>query len=282
MPDVDVLSADAIHALVDDALNSAVIDGTNHLVFTTVAGDTIDLGNLFGSIPSGTTGVLGLVQLATDLETTTGTNTAKVTTPHGVAAAITAYAATVTTALAGKQPVDSDLTTIASLTATTNNILMAVAGAWASATPTAVKAALAIAQADVSGLVTALGLLAPLASPTFTGTTMLSGRQIITPDTITISAAHAAIDASLGNVFDIAASSNFTLDNPSNAVNGQVIHLRITQDATGSRLLTLGSAWNAGTNTITLSTTANKRDHLVAQYHSGSSKWDITGFQAGF
>lgn len=47
-------------------------------------------------------------------------------------------------ALAGKQPLDSDLTALAALTATTDNMVQSVAGAWASRTPAQVKAALAI------------------------------------------------------------------------------------------------------------------------------------------
>lgn len=64
--------------------------------------------------------------------------------------------------LAAKQPLDADLTTIAGLTATTDNILQAVAGAWASRTPAQVKTALAIAQSDVSGLTIALAAKADL------------------------------------------------------------------------------------------------------------------------
>lgn len=130
---------------------------------------------------------------------------------------------------------------------------------------------------------TALNAKAPTSSPTLTGTVTVQGRQVITPDVVTLSSGHAAIDASLGNLFDISATASFTLDNPTNPTDGQVIHLRITQDGTGGRLITLGTAWNAGPNTgFTLSTVANKRDHLIAQYHAGSSKWDITGFQKGF
>src|SRR6185503_20722041 len=88
--------------------------------------------------------------------------------------------------------------------------------------------------------------VASSADPTFTGTVTLSGRQVITPEAISISGGNASIDAATGNVFDIAATANFTLANPTNPTNGQVIHLRITQDATGSRVMTLGSAWTAG------------------------------------
>jgi hypothetical protein len=185
-------------------------------------------------------------------------------------------------ALSGKQAADSDLTTIAGLSPAANDTLQFIGSAWANRTPAQVKTTLAIAQADVASLVADLALKAALASPTFTGTMTLSGRQVITPDAISISGGNASIDASTGNVFAIAATANFTLANPTNSTDGQVLHLRITQDATGSRLMTLGSNWSAGPNTVTLSTAANKVDHLVAMYHSGLTKWHITGFLAGF
>lgn len=87
--------------------------------------------------------------------------------------------------LAAKQPLDADLTTIASLTATTDNIIQSVAGAWASRTPAQVKTALALnnvnntadsakpistatqtaldAKADLVGGVVATAQLPPLA-----------------------------------------------------------------------------------------------------------------------
>lgn len=61
----------------------------------------------------------------------------------------TADIANLDTALAGKQPLDGDLTTIAGLTASTNNIIQSVAGAWASRTPAQVKATLALVKGDV-------------------------------------------------------------------------------------------------------------------------------------
>jgi len=186
------------------------------------------------------------------------------------------------TDLSNKQPLDADLTAIAGLSPAANDILQFIGSAWVNRTMAQLKTSLAIAQSDVSGLTAALALLAPLAGPTFTGTVTLSGRQVITPDAISISGGNASIDASSGNVFAIAATANFTLANPTNPTDGQVIHLRITQDATGSRVMTLGTAWSAGPNTVTLSTAANKVDHLVAMYHSGAAKWHITGFLAGF
>ena len=47
------------------------------------------------------------------------------------------------------QPLDTDLTTIAGLTATTDNIIQSVGSAWASRTPAQVKSTLALTKSDV-------------------------------------------------------------------------------------------------------------------------------------
>jgi len=51
--------------------------------------------------------------------------------------------------LDGKQTSDADLTTIAGLTATTDNFIVAAASAWASRTPAQAKTSLALVKADV-------------------------------------------------------------------------------------------------------------------------------------
>lgn len=61
-----------------------------------------------------------------------------------------------TTAIAGKQASDADLTAIAGLTPTNDDLLQRKSGAWTNRTPAQVKADLAIATADVTGLVAAL------------------------------------------------------------------------------------------------------------------------------
>lgn len=59
------------------------------------------------------------------------------------------FAGTVTLALTNKQPLDSDLTTIAGLTPTDNDVLQRVAGAWASRTPVQLKSTLSLSKNDV-------------------------------------------------------------------------------------------------------------------------------------
>lgn len=99
-----------------------------------------DQAALMALIPDATTTTSGKVELATTGETTTGTDTTRAVTAAGVQAAIDAlvasapgtlntldelaaalgddanYAATVTTSLAGKQPLDAGLTSISGLT----------------------------------------------------------------------------------------------------------------------------------------------------------------------
>jgi hypothetical protein len=209
----------------------------------------------------------GIVELATDAETTTGTDTVRATTPANVAAAITARAAT---------------------TSAPGIVELATTGE-------------ATAESDATRAVTPAGLAdrAKLASPTFTGTVnaaaltlsgtltgvgaALSGRLSVTPDTLT-DAATIVVDASLGNNFTVTLGGNRTLGNPSNAVDGQMIMFRIRQDGTGTRTLTLDTKYRFGTDitSITLTTTINKTDYLGVRYHSGDDKFDVIAFVKGY
>lgn len=74
-------------------------------------------------------------------------------------------------------------------------------------------------------------------------------------------------DASLSNVFYLAATGNFTLANPTNLGSGGCYVWFIKQDAAGSRLITFGSKFKfAGGVAPTLSTASNALDRLVATY----------------
>lgn len=303
-------------------------------------------------------------------------------------------------ALDAKQPLDSDLTTIAGLTATTDNFIVSVASAWASRTPAQVKTTLALNNVDntsdankpvSTATQTALDLKANdsavvhlAGAETITGvknfTTpktqsawiitralgagqdvtstdedifkVLFGANADTPsrsfwinewgalriDVPSTHGSEAAIkvapgtsadgyvlavgtstdindtkfwlknsgemralrftttpvtltdgatintDASLGSLFRVTLGGNRTLANPTNGIDGQTIMYELKQDGTGSRTITLGSAFNFGTDltSITLTTTANLTDKLLVQYNAGRSEWDVIGFKKGF
>lgn len=121
-------------------------------------------GGTGASTASGALVNLGLTATATELNYTDGVTSA------------------IQTQLDAKQPLDSDLTTIAGLTATTDNFIVSVASAWASRTSAQVKTTLSLNNVDntsdankpvSTATQTALDLKAPLASPSFTGTVTL-------------------------------------------------------------------------------------------------------------
>ena len=74
-------------------------------------------------------------------------------------------------------------------------------------------------------------------------------------------------DASLGNAFHVTLTSNFTMNFPTNLVAGGTYLWKLTQDATGSRLVTWSGNWKwPGGIAGTLSTTGGAIDLLTAYY----------------
>lgn len=97
--------------------------------------------------------------------------------------------------------------------------------------------------------------------------------QYVTPVALT-DGANIAVNAALSNNFTVVLGGNRTLDNPTNPQPGQVINIRIRQDATGSRTLTFGSAYLfPGGVDPTLSTAANAVDLLSGIYDGTLSAW---------
>jgi hypothetical protein len=99
---------------------------------------------------------------------------------------------------------------------------------------------------------------------------------------LSVAAGHVATDRSQAREFLVAASADFTLDNPTNATDGQVIIWRIKQDATGSRLIALGNKFtvNSEITTVTLSTAANAIDHIGAIYNATDDKFEVVAFSS--
>ncbi len=92
-------------------------------------------------------------------------------------------------------------------------------------------------------------------------------------------------DASAGAIFDVTATENFTLANPTNSTDGKSIRWRIKQDGSGSRTVTLGGKFkipSSATNPLAFSTAANVTDLLAATYCLSRDEWDIIAFVAGY
>lgn len=93
-----------------------------------------------------------------------------------------------------------------------------------------------------------------------------------------------ALDATLGAYYTLVPAQNFTLSNPTGALHGQRFIVRIKQDGTGSRVITLDTKFRLGTDitNVTLSTGANKTDYIGFIYDSVDDKFDIIAFTKGF
>jgi hypothetical protein len=149
------------------------------------------------------------------------------------------------------------------------------------------QANLVVAESQVTGLTTALAALAPIASPSFTGTASVvnetvTGAFSITVDTVTY-ASTITPDATTGNYFRCTLTGNVTLAAPTGGVDGQKVIIELVQDSTGSRLVTT-SALHFGTSitSFTATTTASKRDKIGLIYNSASSVWDVVAVAQGF
>jgi hypothetical protein len=93
-----------------------------------------------------------------------------------------------------------------------------------------------------------------------------------------------AVNAALGNVFTVTLGGNRTLSNPVNPVPGQRLTFRVTQDGTGSRTLSYGTAYNFGSGipSPTLTTTAGEWDYLGFIYNEVTTNWDFIAFANAF
>jgi hypothetical protein len=121
----------------------------------------------------------------------------------------------------------------------------------------------------INGVFTDNGAMrANWASQTQKDKVFINGRPQATT-TLTISAGHAATDASVNDGFHIFVNGSFTLDNPTNLTDGQVLNYQLKIDGTGGYTMTLGTKFKfAGGSVPTLSTTPNAKDLLSCVYNA--------------
>lgn len=89
-------------------------------------------------------------------------------------------------------------------------------------------------------------------------------------------------DSTLGNQFYVTLGGNRTLGAPVGMKGGQRILYEFIQDATGSRTITLNSIFDKGAFTITLTTTASKRDFMEVVYSDVDNKFYVINFVKGY
>jgi hypothetical protein len=207
-----------------------------------------------------------------------------------------------------QQPLDSDLTTIAGLTATTDNFIQSKSSAWASRTPTQVAADLVTPLSSslqpLDSDLTAIAALAPanddviqrkagawtnrtiaqlktdlvsLTPTAHASTHRLGGSDPIpvlsTLTTVTSSGAHIAIDASTGSIFRITASTSATttnLDVPTNGIDGMSINLEVIASGIQT-VMTINASILLTTNITSTSTIPSGKKGFYGLRYSGST-----------
>lgn len=97
-------------------------------------------------------------------------------------------------------------------------------------------------------------------------------------------AATIATDCSKSNRFTVTLGGNRTLGNPTYAADGEIYVWELKQDGTGSHTLSLDTKFAFGTDitSITLTTTANKRDFLITIYRAADDKFYVLDFRKGY
>jgi hypothetical protein len=216
----------------------------------------------------------------------------------------------------GSQPEDADLTAIAALTPTDNDIIQRKTGAWTNRTIAQLKTDLAITAVDV-----ALGNVANAAQVQLStidakgdllvGTASDSlARQAVGANGRVLAAASAqtngvewsanpvpvpvllsdvasvALDAAAGKVFKLTATGSRTIAVPTNATDGRGIVIAHTASGAARTLaLTTGTAgaFAFGSDITALTETAvGTTDYIGAIYDSTAARWRVISYAKGY
>ncbi len=182
-----------------------------------------------------------------------------------------------------KQPLDSDLTTIAGLTATTDNFIVSVASAWASRTPAQVRTTLALVigtnvQAWDADLDTWATKTPP--SGTAVGTTdtqTLTNKRITPRSGTTASSGTPTINTDNTDIYTItalaAAITSFTTNLSGTPTEGQSLIIRIKDNGT-ARAITWGASFASRGATLPTTTVISKTLYVGLIWNTVTSTWD--------
>lgn len=117
-----------------------------------------------------------------------------------------------------------------------------------------------------------------------TSVTLTKPVEITEPPVTLVDAATIKVDATLGKLFSVTLKGNRTLGNPTGGVDGKSYIFEIIQDGTGSRTLAYASKFAFGVTlpSITLTTTASKRDYIGVIYRLTTDKYYVVAVSQGF
>ena len=214
--------------------------------------------------------------------------------PNGSGAALTSIpesaVTNLVTDLAAKQPLDSDLTTIAGLTATTDNVLMAVSSAWASRTPAQVRATLGLVvgtnvQAWDADLDTWATKTPPSGTPVGTTDTQTLSAKRVTPRVATISSSATPTlntdGADVGNCLALATNvTSMTTNLSGTPTDGDRLLLRFKDTGTAKTIIWGASFQSSGVAPLLATTVGGKTHHVGLIYDGAASKWTCLAVDA--
>jgi hypothetical protein len=119
-----------LDSILNDLVKTGTIDEDGNMTLTTQDGTVIPVGTVLETLPTADEDTPGVLEIASSGDITTGTDHTKAVTPVGLAT----VAAALSSSISGKQASDSDLTAIAGLTPSNDDVVQRKSGAWTNRT----------------------------------------------------------------------------------------------------------------------------------------------------
>lgn len=201
-------------------------------------------------------------------------------TPTQVKAALAIAQADVsglTSALANLQPLDTDLTTLAGLTATTDNIIQSVAGAWASRTPAQLKATLALVKGDVG--LTNVDNTSDASKPISTATqTALDAKAPLQLTLRTITGtSDTPVLSDVGKIMETSNGSAVAITLPTNASVPYPLQTELVWCQTGAGQITINAPGGGGTLRAPGGAKSRAQWSQIGARKRGTDEWVVYG-----
>lgn len=243
MATVIVATAAKVQEVENNSIVSAEIDGSGHLIITNGAGDDTDVGPVTGDTPDASETVKGILELATEAEVIAGTDTFRAVTPQLLKGRLDL-----------KQPVDDDLTTIAAISPSDDDIIQRKSGLWVKRSmaqlATDLIATGSFPSAPSSASTTAQGIVELATSAeTITGTDAV---RAVTP--AGAAAAYQPLDSDLTAIAALSTANDGIMQRKSGAWTGRTL-AQVNYDLNGGNVQVL-------TDGATINTDVSLGDHF--------------------